>query len=102
MQYYIVDTTVRPLQDKRFSSYVDLVHYLEQMSLRESKQNRKQKMLELASIGYGYDDPDSVIFTRFMAERFNMGVIRETGTGPGKFRCDVSAIALFQKDEFGS
>ena len=102
MQFYIVDTTLNPPQEKRFDSYRKIVQYLEQLSVRAFGQTRKQRMILLEEIGYGYDDPDSVTFVRSMAEKFNIGVLRD-GLNPNqKMRCDITSIALFQKDEFGS
>lgn len=102
MQYYVIDTTLTPPQDKRFNSYPSLVQYLEQMTIREFKQTRKQRMLLIEELGHGYDDSDSVTFTRSMAEKFNMGVIRRGGPTEERIRCDVTAEALFHKEEFGS
>lgn len=102
MQYYVVDTTVTPPQEQRFGSYDQIVKYLEQMSMRAFGQNRKQRMIMLEEIGYGYDDSNSVTFVRSMAEKFNIGVLRDGLNQNQKMRCDITSIALYQKDEFGS
>ena len=102
MKFYVVDTTLTPPQEKWFNSYPQIIQYLEQMSIRGFNQTRKQRMIMLEEIGYGYDDPDSVTFVRSMAEKFNVGVLRD-GLNPNqKMRCDITSVALFQKQEFGS
>ena len=95
---YIVDTTVNPAQEVRFNAYPPAVKRLEEMSIRSFSQTRKNRMLVLEELGHGYDDPDAVNFVRSMAESFNMGVIRD-GL---RMRCDITAIPLYQKEEFGN
>lgn len=102
MQFYVVDTTLNPPQEKRFNSYGDIVRYLEQMSVRAFGQTRKQRMVMLEEIGYGYDDSNSVTFVRSMGEKFNMGILRDGLNKDQKLRCDITSIALFQREEFGS
>lgn len=102
MQYYVIDTTVSPTQDKRFGTYPEVVRYLESMSVRAYKQTRNQRMVLLEELGHGHDDTNSVNFVRSMAEKFSMGVIREGIKDGGKMRCDITSIALFQKEEYGS
>lgn len=102
MQYYVVDTTLTPPQEKRFPSYGHVIQYLEQMSVRAYGQNRKQRMIMLEEIGHGHDDSNSVNFVRSMAEKFNMGVLRDGVNKNERLRCDITSVALFQKDEFGS
>src|ERR1041385_6811725 len=101
MQYYVVDTTLPSSQEKWFNSYGQIVQYLEQMSIRAFNQTRKQRMVLLEELGNGYDDSNSVTFVRSMADKFNIGVLRD-GLNPNqKMRCDITSVALFQKDEFG-
>lgn len=102
MKFYVIDTTIPNQQEKWFSSYPEIIKYLEQMSVRAFGQTRKQRMTLLEEIGHGYDDSDSVTFVRSMAEKFNMGVLRDGLKVDQKMRCDVPSVALFQKDEFGS
>lgn len=102
MQYYVVDTTVSPVQEKRFTSYSQIVTYLEGMCQRAFKETRKNRMILLESLGHGYDDSNSVAFVRSMAQQFNMGVIRDGVTAGEKMRCDITAVELFQNDEFGN
>lgn len=102
MQYYVVDTTLNPPQEKRFDSYPEIVRYLEQVSARAFGQTRKDRMILLESLGHGYDDSNSVTFVRSMLEQFNIGVIRDRLNPNERFRCDITSIALFQKEEYGS
>ena len=97
MQIYITDTTVRPPTDVRFNDYQSAVQYLEGMSQR-SGQSRKDFMILLESCGHGDDDRGSVTFVRAMAERYNIGVIREGR----KMRCDIASAFAFNKPEYGS
>jgi len=102
MQYYVVDTTLNPPQEKRFTEYGHVVQYLEQMSVRAFGQSRKQRMIMLEEIGHGHDDSSSVNFVRSMAEKFNMGVLRDGVFRNERMRCDITSVALFQREEFGS
>lgn len=102
MQYYVVDTTLTPSQEKRFNSYPEIVQYLEQMSVRAFGQTRKARMVLLESLGHGYDDSNAVTFVRSMIEQFNIGVIRDRLNPNERFRCDITNVALFQQEEFGS
>jgi hypothetical protein len=102
MQYYVIDTTLNSAQEKRFGSYNEIVHYLEGMCQRTFGQTRKQRMLMLEEIGHGYDDIGAVTFVRSMAEKFNMGVLRDGLNLNQKMRCDITSVELYQKDEFGS
>ena len=97
MQIYITDTTVSPVRDVTFTDYSLAVRYLEGMSSR-SGQSRKDLMILLESCGHGDDDRGSVTFVRAMAERFNVGIIREGR----KMRCDVTSAFAFNKPEYGS
>lgn len=101
MEYYVIDTTLNPPVDKRFSTYPRIVKYLEEMCGRSFGQSRKQRMVLLEEIGFGYDDNDSVNFVRSMSEKFNIGVIRDADRPGLKMRCDITSIALYQREEFG-
>lgn len=102
MLYYVVDTTINPAQEKRFTEYGHVVQYLEQMSVRAYGQNRKMRMIMLEEIGHGHDDSGAVNFVRSMAEKFNMGVLRDGVNKNERMRCDITSVNNFQKDEFGS
>jgi len=97
MQIYITDTTVKPAKDILLNTYPEAVKYLEGMSSR-SGQSRKNFMILLESCGHGDDDRGSVTFVRAMAERYNIGIIREGR----KMRCDITSAFSFDKPEYGS
>lgn len=98
MKYYVVDTTVRPSQTIQTNTYPELVKHLEGMTIRQYGQTRKQRMIILEEVGHGDDDRQAVNFVRSMAEKFNMGVVRMEGL----MRCDVTSVALYQKEEYGN
>ena len=98
MTIYITDTTLRPAKDVLFNNYTSAVNYLEGMSQRAFGQTRKDYMLLLESVGHGDDDRASVNFVRAMAERFNIGVVRDGR----KMRCDISSAIMFDKAEYGN
>jgi hypothetical protein len=102
MQYYVVDTTQGSQQEKRFNRFNEVVQYLEQMSVRAYGQNRKQRMIMLEELGHGHDDSGAVNFVRSMAEKFNMGVLRDGVNKNERLRCDITSVNLFQNEEFGS
>jgi hypothetical protein len=102
MQYYVVDTTLNPPQDRRFNSYGEIVNYLSQMSQRAYGQDRKARMIMLEEIGHGQDDSNAVNFVRSMSEKFNVGVLRDGLNKNEKMRCDITSVALFQQEEFGN
>lgn len=101
MQFYIVDTTLKPPQERWFPSYPAVVKYLEEMCVREG-QPRKQKMILMEEIGYGDDDINSVTFVRAMSEKYNIGILRDGLNRNQKMRCDITSVAMFQKEEYGS
>lgn len=101
MIIYVIDTTINPPRDQRFPSYMDAVRYLEGMSQRAFGQTRKQRMILLEECGYGYDDTNSVSFVRSMADRFDIGVIRDDAGVQRRMKCDITSAVMFQKSEFG-
>lgn len=101
MKYYIIDTTVKPSVEVRLDTYNQVVRHLEGMTQRAYNQTRKQRMTLLEECGHGYDDSNSVTFVRSMAERFEMGIIRNEAGSLRKFKCDITGINLFHKEEFG-
>lgn len=102
MTLYVIDTTLNPPRDQRFSSYPEIVRYLEGMSQRAFGQTRKQRMILLEECGHGYDDRDSVTFVRSMAETFEMGVIRNDAGLSRRMKCDLTTLPIFQKEEYGN
>ncbi len=101
MILYVIDTTLAPPREQRFTEYLDTVRYLEEMSKRAYGQTRKQRMILLEECGHGYDDTNSVTFVRSMADQFEMGVIRNDAGVNRRMKCDIASAALFQKSEFG-
>jgi hypothetical protein len=55
-------------------------------------------MILLEEVGHGEDDRQAVNFVRAMAEAFNIGIVREGNL----MRCDITAVALYQKPEYGN
>jgi hypothetical protein len=102
MQIYIIDTTTNPPHEERFASYNDAVRYMDGMSKRAYGQTRKERMIMLEEIGHGYDDSGSVNFVRSMAEKFEMGVIRNNAGALNRMRCDITNLNSFASEEFGS
>jgi hypothetical protein len=98
MTIYITDTTVRPPKDVTFNDFPSAVRHLEGMCQRGIGQSRKNHMLLLESVGHGEDDWGSVNFVRAMAERYEIGVIRDGR----KMRCDITSAFAFNKPEYGS
>ena len=102
MTIYVIDTTLSPPQEKQFPSYQATVKYLEDMTRRAYRQDRKTRMLMLEEIGHGYDDSDSINFVRSMADAFEMGVIRNDAGKLRRMKCDITSINQYQKEEFGN
>ena len=96
MTYYIQDPSVGKYS--HFNTVLELVTYLEGMIQRTHKVTRKQYMQNLIELGYGYDDPNGVTFTRAMADEFNLGVIR----GGSYVKSDVHSDSRFSQKEFGN
>lgn len=97
MQFYVIDRTLNPPQDKRTESYPELVRYLGGMSQRAYGQNKAQRTLLLEELGNGADDYNSTLFVRSMQEQFEIGVVRDGR----RTQCDVTTIVAFQKPEYG-
>jgi hypothetical protein len=97
MIFYIVDTTVKFDQEKKFHTYQGVVKYLAGMSQRAYGKTIKDRQILLEEMGHGTDDRNATLFVRSMQEQFNIGVIREGR----KIRCDITAINAFQSSEFG-
>lgn len=97
MIFYVDDTTLKPSQHVRFSSYPEIVNYLEGMSKRAYGQNKKERTILLEELGNGADDYNSTLFVRSMQEAFDLGVIRDNR----RTRCDITTIVAFQKPEYG-
>lgn len=97
MTFYIIDTTLQPPQEKRFSTYPQVVQYLEGISSRAG-QSRRDRMILMEECGHGADDRDSVTFVRAMADQYNIGVVRDGR----RMRCDITNIAMFSNENYGN
>jgi hypothetical protein len=102
MQIYIIDSTLNPPSEVQFETYNQAVVYLETMSRRAYGQTRRERMIMLEELGHGYDDTGSVNFVRSMAEKFNMGIIRNNAGSLDHMRCDITNITSFNAEEFGN
>lgn len=95
--YYVLDTTIKPMQEQRFTAYPQFVQYLGQMSKRAYGQNQKERTILLEELGNGADDYNSTLFVRSMQEAFEIGIIREGR----RTQCDVTVLVAFHKPEYG-
>ena len=102
MILYIIDSTLNPPQEKRFQTYQGVVKYLEGMSQRAYRQTRKERMIMLEELGHGPDDRDAVTFVRTMAAQFEMGIIRNNAGAMNRMKCDLTAVSLYQNENFGN
>ena len=95
MTYYTQDPTIGKYV--QFNNVSEVVAYLETMVQKIHGMNRKQYMQNLIELGYGYDDPQGVTFTRSLSEEFNIGVVKD-----GKYvKTDIHAVHSYMKPEFG-
>ncbi len=97
MIFYIIDTTLKPAQQKLFQTYPGVIKYLEGMSIRAFGQNLRDRQILLEETGHGADDKNSTLFVRSMQEQFDIGVVRDGRNT----QCDITTIVAFQKPEFG-
>jgi len=95
MTYYVQDPTVGKYV--LFNTVPELVAYLDNLVVRAHKLTRKQYMQNLIELGYGYDDPQGITFTRQMSDQFNIGVIKN-----GNYmKTDVHSSDALRQEEFG-
>lgn len=64
----------------------EVVGTLEQLCRKITRQDRKAFMLEMVSLGHGYDDPHGAYFTELMADKVEIGVFGKDGRHK---RCNV-------------
>ena len=78
MKFYIKDSL---LNNKvvYFNTLQEVIVYLETLCVRKFKQSRKQYMIEMESLGHGYDDDTGANFTELMADHFHIGAVRADG-----------------------
>ena len=98
MKFYIQDVTKN--QFVYFGSVPEVVEYLDGMLQRAEGVDRTQYMQNLIDLGYGFDDPQGVTFTRSLKENlnFNVGAVMKNGEHR---KCDIHNISSFDKEEFG-
>lgn len=93
---YIQDSTIG--RYVTFDTVPQLVGYLNLMVPRAFNMSRTQYVQNLIDLGHGYDDAAGVMFTRAMAENFNIGIVKNNSY----VRTDIHEISNFQTEEFGS
>lgn len=97
MKLYIKDTIPNPPRYLYFDNVDQLLKASEIIFTEATKQTRREYMILMESLGHGPDDRQGKNFLRLFSERFETGVLKN-----GKhFRCDVYAVDVFSKPEFG-
>lgn len=76
-RYYIKDNAKNTVW--QCATVPEVVATLEQLCRKITRQDRKGFMLEMVSLGHGYDDPQGVYFTELMADKLEIGVINKEG-----------------------
>jgi len=107
MKYYIQDSTLNKYV--YFDTVPEIVKHLEEMVKRAMGLTRQQFTQNLVELGYGYDDADGVVFTRGMADQFNIGILNKEGKhiktdiyNISKFTDEIYSDALLNRDELRS
>jgi hypothetical protein len=98
-KYYIVDSTKRQNNKNPvilFETTDGVIKYLEGMCLRKFKQNRKQYMDNVESLGFGSDDPAGRNFYEQMTQYFNAGVVRSDSN---PVQCNIFDAEKFLKSK---
>ena len=98
-KYYIVDSTKRQNNKNPvmlFETSDGVIKYLEGMCLRKFKQNRKQYMDNVESLGFGSDDAGGRNFYEQMIQYFNTGVIRSDSN---PVQCNIFDAEKFLKSK---
>lgn len=83
-RYYIKDTTNNTTV--YIETVSDVVAYLENLCKQLTGHNRTNFMLEMVSLGHGYDDTNGANFTELMAEKVEIGLVGQNGRFK---RCNV-------------
>jgi len=91
-QFYVNDGEV-----KYFDSVPQVVKYLEVLVERKFGQTRKQWMDNLISLGYQPDDLNGKTFTESVAERVEIGLIKNSR----RIRCNIHEAINFRSPEYG-
>jgi hypothetical protein len=83
-RYYIKDTTINTIVYRE--TVPEVVAYLETLCKKLTGQNRTNFMLEMVSLGHGYDDTNGAYFTELMADKVELGLVGKDGRFK---RCNV-------------
>lgn len=91
-RYYIKDDTTK--QVVYTQTVPEVVSYLERMCQKIHRQTRKDYMVEMVSLGHGYDDNQGAYFTELMAKNVDIGIVTKDGRLK---RCNIHEHARNQK-----
>lgn len=75
--YYIKDDIARKMIFK--NTVPEIVSYLENMCQQINKVSRKEFMIEMVSLGHGYDDANGAYFTELMSKTVDVGIVTKGG-----------------------
>jgi len=76
-RYYIKDDINKKLI---FAQNVpEVVSYLETLCRIIHRQTRKDYMIEMISLGHGYDDNNGAYFSELMSKTINFGIVTKDG-----------------------
>lgn len=95
-KFYIQDSTINKFV--YFDTVPETVNYLGEVTQRAYGLTRKQYTQNLEELGYGYDDPEGVTFTRALGDQFNIGVVTSEGK---QIKTDIHTATRFLKAEYG-
>ena len=76
-RYYIKDDINKQLVFKQ--TVQEVVSYLETLCPRIHRQTRKDYMVEMVSLGHGYDDDQGAYFTELLGADFDIGGVKRDG-----------------------
>jgi len=82
---------------KYFNSVPEVVTYLEVLVSRKFGQTRKQWMDNLIDLGHQPDDRNGKTFTESVAERVEIGLIKNNK----RIRCNIHEAISFLNPEYG-
>jgi hypothetical protein len=91
-RYYIKDDVNKQLIFKQ--TVPEVVSYLETLCQKIHRQSRQNYMVEMVSLGHGYDDNQGAYFTELMAKNVDIGIVTKDGRLK---RCNIHEYARNQK-----
>lgn len=91
-RYYIKDDINKQLVYKQ--TVPEVVSYLETLCPRIHRQTRKDYMVEMVSLGHGYDDNQGAYFAELMSKSVDFGIVTKDGRLK---RCNIHEYARNQK-----